>query len=96
MQVGFFVAMGIQLKSIGHKYIRILNSFKITCDYSSVNGSDVPHLTLGSSDTNSCIQVYKCVNCKGVAAVLAMKRSAGVTPEVNLRNPFHVGQEAYK
>ena len=32
--------------------------------------------------------VYKWVNQKASAAVLAVKRSVGVTSEVNLRNPF--------
>ena len=30
----------------------------------------------------------------GSAAILAFKRSAGVTPEVNVRNPLHTGGEA--
>ena len=28
--------------------------------------------------------------------MLAVKRSAGVTPEVNMRNPLHVGDEVLK
>ena len=28
--------------------------------------------------------------------MLAVKRSAGVPPEVNLRNPLHAGDEAHK
>ena len=31
---------------------------------------------------------------KGLAALLAAKRLAGVTPEVNLRNPLHAGEKA--
>ena len=38
--------------------------------------------------------VYKYVDQKGPAAVLFAKRSAGVTPEVNLKNPLHPGKEA--
>ena len=34
--------------------------------------------------------VYKWVNQKASAAVLAVKRSVGVTSEVNLRNPFFI------
>ena len=30
------------------------------------------------------------------AAMLAVKRSAGVTPEVNLRKPLHAGDKACK
>ena len=33
---------------------------------------------------------------KGSAAVLVIKRSAGVAPEVNLRNPLHADEEAHK
>ena len=33
---------------------------------------------------------------KSSAAMLAIKRSAGVTPELNVRNPLHVGKEASK
>ena len=32
----------------------------------------------------------------GSVTILATKRSAGVTPEVNLRNPLHMGNEAHK
>ena len=32
----------------------------------------------------------------GSVAILAAKRSAGVAPEVNLRNPLRVGDEARK
>ena len=40
--------------------------------------------------------VCKYVDCNGLAAMLATKRSVGVTPEVNLRNPLHAGDEAHK
>ena len=33
---------------------------------------------------------------KGLVAVLAIKRSTGVTPEVNLRNQLHAGDKACK
>ena len=40
--------------------------------------------------------VHKYVDQKrGVIAMLYIKRSAGVAPEVNLRNPLHAGQEAH-
>ena len=38
----------------------------------------------------------KYVDQKVFAAVLAAKRSAGVAPEVNLRNPFHTSGKAPK
>ena len=38
----------------------------------------------------------KYVDRKGLAAMLGAKRSAGVAPEVNLRNPLHRGNEAHK
>ena len=37
-----------------------------------------------------------CIAQKGSAAMLAIKRSAGVTPQMNLRNPYHTGDEAGK
>ena len=40
--------------------------------------------------------VYKYVDSKDSTATLAIKRSAGVAPEVNLRNPFHVCEEEHK
>ena len=43
----------------------------------------------------TCLYVYKYVDQKGSAAMLAIKRSEGVTPKVNLRNPLHVGEEEY-
>ena len=36
----------------------------------------------------------KYVDQTGSAAMLATKRSAGVTPEVNLRNPLHATERA--
>ena len=38
--------------------------------------------------------VRKYVDCKGSAVMLAAKKSAGVTPEVNMRNPLHVGEKS--
>ena len=38
--------------------------------------------------------LYKYFDEKGWAAMLAVKSSAGVTPELNLRNPLHAGEEA--
>ena len=42
------------------------------------------------------IYVYKYMDPKGLAAMLAVKRSADVTPEVNLRNPLHASDEVHK
>ena len=39
-------------------------------------------------------EVYKYVDEKGSAAMLAIKRSVGVVPEVNLRNQLHAGHKA--
>ena len=44
---------------------------------------------------NACTQVQVC-GWNGLAAVLATKRSVGVTPEVNLRNPLYTGDGACK
>ena len=35
------------------------------------------------------------VDQKGLVAMLTIKRSTGVVPEVNLRNPFHADDEGY-
>ena len=35
--------------------------------------------------------VCKYVDQKGSTAMLAAQRSAGVAPEVNMRNPLHIG-----
>ena len=40
--------------------------------------------------------MYKYVDHKGLAAMLAMKRSTGVAPEVNLWNPLHAGIKTCK
>ena len=40
------------------------------------------------------LYVHKYVDQKGSAAMPAVKGSAGVAPEVNLRNPLHAGDEA--
>ena len=38
----------------------------------------------------------KYINGSGLAAILVAKRSAGVTPELNLRNLLNTGDEAFK
>ena len=43
----------------------------------------------------TCLSLF-CIAQKDSAAMLAIKRSAGVTPQVNLRNPYHTGDEAGK
>ena len=44
------------------------------------------------------MRVYVCkyLNQKGSAALLAIMKSAGVAPEVKLRNPLHEGKKARK
>ena len=42
------------------------------------------------------VHVYKYVNQKVSAAMLAIKKPAGVTPEMNLRNPLRAGDGASK
>ena len=39
--------------------------------------------------------LHKYVDQNGSAAILAAKRSAGVTPEVNLRILLHTGDKAH-
>ena len=49
------------------------------------------------SPTNACIYVCKYADKKpSSATMLGTKRSAGVTQEVNLRNPLHTGDKACK
>ena len=45
---------------------------------------------------HQCVYVYKYVDQKGLAAIMSMKRSAVVTPEVNLMDPLQSGDEARK
>ena len=40
--------------------------------------------------------VHKYVDQNGLVAMLAAKRLVGVAPEVNLRNPLHIVDEACK
>ena len=40
------------------------------------------------SRTNACILVYKYVDQEGLAAMMVIKRSAGVAPEGNVRKPI--------
>ena len=42
------------------------------------------------------VYMYKYVNQKGSAVMLAIKRSTDVTPEVNLGNPLCKGKEGYQ
>ena len=50
---------------------------------------------------NPRLKLRQCFTCASTWIEMAQlpaatKRSAGVTPEVNLRNPFHAGDEACK
>ena len=54
------------------------------------------HWLPGLSPTNARIYMYKYVDQKGLAAMLAIKRLAGVTQEVNLRNSLHAGDKTCK
>ena len=64
----------------------------------SRNGSDgqsaycVTDSILCSSPRNACFYADKYVDQKGSAAMLDIKRSAGVAPNMNLRNPLHAMQ----
>ena len=42
------------------------------------------------------VYIYKYIDQKGSVAMLAVKRSVGVAPEMNLRNPLHMGDKAHK
>ena len=41
-------------------------------------------------------ETYDCFDQKGSSAMLADKRLAGVTPELNLRNPLQKRKQAYE
>ena len=45
---------------------------------------------------NVCMYVYKYEDKKGSAAMLAIKKSVGVNPEINLGKPLCTGKEACK
>ena len=42
------------------------------------------------------IHVTKCESKRLLTAMLSARRPAGVTPEVNLRNPLHTGNKVCK
>ena len=48
------------------------------------------------TSTNACGHVSRYMNQKGLAAMLTSIQSAGVTSEMNLRNPLCAGEEAHK
>ena len=53
--------------------------------------------TLHSLDpASACTYVCKYVDQNGLAAMLASKRTAGVSPKVNLSNLLHASDEAHK
>ena len=52
----------------------------------------IPDLNSTNAYTHMCTYVDQ----KGLAAMLVIKRSAGVAPEPNLRNPLHEVDEAHK
>ena len=56
----------------------------------------MPH-TLNSDPNpiNACMCTGMWIKT-GLAAMLTVKTSTGVAPEVNLRNPLHAGNEAHK
>ena len=43
-----------------------------------------------------CLQVKKYMAWNGLATMLAIERSAGITPEVNLKNPLQAGDNECK
>ena len=48
------------------------------------------------TSTNACGHICRYVDQKGSAAMLTSIQSAGVAPEVNLRNSLHTGDKARK
>ena len=80
----------IRLRVRATKYIRYITSFlKSRAGMSH----SVVHLSVrDTGPTNACKNME--IHRNYLAAMLATKRSASVTPEVNLRNLLHVGDEA--
>ena len=60
------------------------------------SGGSKYSVTPSLSTTNACIHVYRYVDQKGLATVLATNRSAGVARDLSLRNLLHTGDEASK
>ena len=54
------------------------------------------HVFEPQTSTNACRHVCRYMDRKGSAAMLTSILSAGVTPEVNLRNSLHAGNKARK
>ena len=67
--------------------------YRKACSMSLVTKcEDILENTTNSNSGHVC----RYVDRKDSTAMLATKRSAGVTPEVNLRNPLHTGKKAHK
>ena len=72
--------------------------------HGSFGSSSVCHTQCGSgtlipdlSPVNACISVQVCGSKRnGSATMLTTRRSAGIIPEVNLRNLLHIGDQACK
>ena len=46
--------------------------------------------------SHQCLYVHKYTDQKCLDVMFAIKKSAGVAPEVNLRNPLHASDEGCK
>ena len=64
---------------------------RLSCHMLSGNGMLDPGL-----EPHQCLYTSESMWMKQLGTILAAKRSAGVIPEVNLRNPLCVGNKAHK
>ena len=53
-----------------------------------------PAVYYSTEKTCSCTCTSMWIKSKGLAAMLVIKRLAGIAPEVNLRNQLHTGDKA--
>ena len=106
------IHMGIQLKAkiswisqnFEIKYIIQGNYMQVHVQLSKYNSSVQLHVVHHYirynrepwTSTNACRHICRYVDRKGLAAMLTSIQSAGVAPEVNLRNSLHIGDKARK
>ena len=82
-------------KALSYLYVQFSKDFFLHAEPEWLRRVDRLHRILDPR-SQAMLVCGKVLGQKGSAAMLAIKRSAGVAPKVNLRNPLHTGEEAYK
>ena len=82
----WFQYVSVKLNKV-RNYIVVHRSYQKLWDSSILNPGLKPH---------QCLQMYSLLDWNFLATVLAVKKSAGVAPEVNLWNPLHASNKACK